>query len=71
VFATLICKAAAPFMEHNSDLAGVPLASNGNFRIDNVLSPAPTTCDSLVLFIRNTANLNWFAAGILTGDDSD
>ena len=70
VFATLICEAAAPFTEHNSDLAGVPLAPNGDFRIDDVLSPAPTTCDSPMLLIRNAANLNWFAAGILTSDDN-
>jgi hypothetical protein len=68
VFATLICEAAAPFTEHNSDLDGVPLEPNGDFRIDDVLSDAPTTCDSPVLLIRNAANLNWFAAGILEQD---
>jgi hypothetical protein len=68
VFATLICEAAAPFTEHNSDLDGVPLDPNGDFRIDDVLSDAPTTCDSPVLLIRNAANLNWFAAGILDED---
>jgi hypothetical protein len=68
VFATLMCEAAAPFTEHNSDLDGVPLEPNGDFRIDDVLSPAPTSCDSPVLLIRNTANLNWFAAGILEQD---
>src|SRR5919109_3492593 len=41
VFATLICEAVAPFTEHNSDLAGVPLEANGDFRIDDVLSRAP------------------------------
>ena len=71
VFATLICEAAAPFTEHNSDLAGVPLAPNGDFTSDDVLSPAPTTCDSPMLLIRNAANLNWFAAGILTSDDNE
>ena len=30
----------------------------------------PTTCDSPMLLIRNAANLNWFAAGILTSDDN-
>lgn len=68
VFATLICEAAAPFTERHSDLAGVPLGPNGNFEIDDVLSPAPTTCASPVLLIRNAANLNWFAAGILDED---
>jgi hypothetical protein len=65
VFATLICEAAAPFTEHNSDLAGVPLAPNGAFQIDDVLSPAPTTCDNPVLLIRSAGSGNWFAAGIL------
>ncbi len=68
VFATLMCEAAAPFTEHHSDLDGVPLEPNGDFRIDDVLSPAPTSCDSPVLLIRNAANLNWFAVGILEQD---
>jgi hypothetical protein len=68
VFATLICESAAPFTEHHSNLGGVPLDPNGDFRIDDVLSDAPTICDSPVLLIRNAANLNWFAAGILDED---
>jgi hypothetical protein len=68
VFATLICEAAAPFTERHSDLAGVPIDPNGDFRSDDVLSPVPTTCESPVLIIRNAANLNWFAAGILKQD---
>jgi hypothetical protein len=68
VFATLICEAVAPFTEHNSNLNGVPLDPNGNFTIDDVLSDAPTTCDSPVLLIRNAANLHWFAAGIPAED---
>jgi hypothetical protein len=68
VFATLICESAPPFTEHNSNPDGVPLGPNGDFRIDDVLSDAPTTCDSPVLLIRNAANLNWFAAGILDED---
>jgi len=71
VFATLICEAAAPFTERNTTLTGVPLAPNGDFRIDDVLTPAPTTCASPMLLIRNAANLNWFAAGILKSDNSD
>jgi hypothetical protein len=70
VFATLICGAVAPFTEHHSNLAGVPLAPNGDFKIDDVLSPAPTTCDSPVLLIRSAASRNWFAAGILESDDN-
>ena len=64
VFATLICDAAAPFASHNTTLTGVPLEPNGDFRIDDVLSPAPPTdCASPVLLIRNVAGA-WFAAGI-------
>ncbi len=64
VFATLICEAAAPFVERNTDLAGVPLELNGDFRIDDLLSPAPEGCASPVLLIRNANGGAWFAAGI-------
>jgi hypothetical protein len=64
VFATLICEAVAPFVERNTELAGVPLESNGDFRIDDLLSPAPEGCASPVLLIRNASNQAWFAAGI-------
>jgi hypothetical protein len=63
VFATLICEAAAPFVERNTNVAGVPLDADGDFRIDDVLSPAPQDCASPVLLIRNTGGV-WFAAGI-------
>jgi len=60
------------FTEHSSNLTGVPLDANGNFSIDDVLSPAPPVpCVSPLLLIRNAANLSWFAAGILESDDSD
>jgi len=65
VFATLFCDATPPFVEHNTTLAGVPLEANGDFRIDDALSPPPPLeCESPVLLIRNAANLAWFAAGI-------
>ena len=65
VFATLICEAAAPFVLHNTTLTGVPLAPNGDFTIEDVLSPPPPTpCASPVLLIRNVAAGAWFAAGI-------
>jgi len=66
VFATLICEAVAPFTQLNTDALGVPLEPNGDFRIDDVLVPAPPdVCDSPVLLIRVTgANPAWFAAGI-------
>jgi hypothetical protein len=69
VFATLICEAAAPFVERNTTFS-VPLGPNGDFRIDDVLSPAPSDCASPVLLIRNTAGV-WFAAGIPKLDDED
>jgi hypothetical protein len=69
VFATLICDAAAPFVERNTDKAGVPLDANGDFRIDDTLDPMPSDCPSPVLLIRNTGGV-WFAAGIpKLGDD--
>jgi hypothetical protein len=66
VFATLICEAVAPFTELSTNAAGVPLDPSGDFRIDDVLVPAPpASCDSPVLLIRVTgANPAWFAAGI-------
>jgi hypothetical protein len=65
VFATLMCEAAAPFLEHNSDLTGVPLAANGDFEIDDVLEPLPPAdCASPVLLIRTAGSGNWFAVGI-------
>jgi hypothetical protein len=68
VFATLICEAVAPFVEHNTTF-NVPLEPNGDFRIDDVLNPVPTDCPSPVLLIRNAGGV-WFAAGIpKLGDD--
>src|SRR5467141_90564 len=66
VFATLICEAVAPFTERSTNAVGVALESDGDFRIDDVLVPAPpAVCDSPVLLIRVTgANPGWFAAGI-------
>jgi hypothetical protein len=66
VFATLICEPTAPFTEHSTNPAGVPLEPNGDFRIDNVLIPVPPAdCVSPVLLIRVVGgNAGWFAAGI-------
>jgi hypothetical protein len=61
VIATLLCGN----VQHSSAAAGVPLEPNGDFRIDDVLSPVPpTVCANPVLLIRNVVNLGWFAAGI-------
>ena len=64
VFATLFC-ANDGNIQHSSTLAGVPLEVNGDFRIDDTLSPAPPNpCTSPVLLIRSAASGSWFAAGI-------
>ena len=65
VFATLICEATPPFTQFSTNTTGVPLAANGDFRIDDVLVPAPpAACDSPVLLIRNAEpHPVWFAAG--------
>jgi hypothetical protein len=61
VFATLFCDSAA----HSTTLTGVPLADNGDFKIDDVLDqPPPADCASPVLLIRTADSGNWFAAGI-------
>ena len=64
VFATLFC-ANDGNIQHSSNLAGVPLEVNGDFRIDDMLSPAPPNpCTSPVLLIRSAGSGSWFAAGI-------
>ena len=63
VFATLFCGNAAHSTE---SVTGVPLEPNGDFRIDDVLSPVPPAeCASPVLLIRTTNGGRWFAAGIV------
>jgi hypothetical protein len=66
VFATLFCGAAGSATAFSSNKTGVPLAANGDFAIDDVLSAAPADpCDTPVLLIRTTGGTNaWFAAGI-------
>ena len=64
VFATLFC-ANDGNVPHSSNPAGVPLDVNGDFRIDDTLSPAPPNpCTNPVLLIRVTGAGSWFAAGI-------
>lgn len=61
VRATLLC-ANDGNVPHDSGL--VPLEANGDFQIEDVLTPLPPTiCVSAVLLIRNPAGA-WFAAGI-------
>jgi hypothetical protein len=65
VIATLICDAAGTQLFTTT--TPVPLAANGNFDIDDMLTPAlplPATCASPVLLIRNGGATVWFAAGI-------
>ena len=64
VIATLFC-ANDGNIQHSSNLAGVPLEVNGDFRIDDTLSPVPPDpCTSPVLLIRSAGSGSWFAAGI-------
>lgn len=66
VFATLFCGPASAATASSSNAAGVALDSEGDFTIDDVLSPLPpSTCGTPVLLIRTTAGAQpWFAAGI-------
>ena len=69
VFATLICENVPTFVQRNTNLAVIPLAANGDFKIDDMLSPPPLPRSSgatPVPLIRSTAgNLTWwFAASI-------
>ena len=66
VFATLFCGPQASATASSSELTGVALDSDGDFTIDDVLTPAPAVpCDSPVLLIRTTSGTRpWFAAGI-------
>jgi hypothetical protein len=71
VFATLICGPLpnGPFTLHSTPLANaVALAPDGDFTINDVLSPAPLDgCDNPVLLIRNVVGV-WFAAAIPLND---
>ena len=61
VFATLICG----LDQHSTTLTGVPLEPDGDFRIDDRLTPVPpAACISPVLLIRTANGGRWFAAGI-------
>jgi hypothetical protein len=66
VFATLFCGPAASATASSSKETGVLLEANGDFSINDVLTPAPSSpCDTPVLLIRSAAGTNnWFAAGI-------
>jgi hypothetical protein len=68
VLATLICQPTAPFTQSSTSSAGVLLPPNGDFEINDMLSPAPPfPCASPMLLILNAANLTWFAVGIPSG----
>jgi hypothetical protein len=66
VFATLFCGPAATATASSSNQLGIALGSDGDFVIDDVLSPMPpASCETPVLLIRTAAGAHhWFAAGI-------
>jgi hypothetical protein len=66
VFATLFCGPAASATSSSSNPGGVALDPDGDFAIDDVLSPLPSTpCETPVLLIQTTGGTHpWFAAGI-------
>ncbi len=71
VHATLFCGAAATATAHNTTTTGVALEADGDFRIDDFLSPPPpANCDTPVLLIRNVGGV-WFAAGIPQTEDTN
>jgi hypothetical protein len=52
-------------VSHTTTVTGVPLEADGDFRIDDTLTPPPPSpCNDPVLLIANPAG-RWFAAGIL------
>ena len=67
VFATLFCGPAASATASSSSTTGVVLDPDGDFSIDDVLSPLPLNpCADPVLLIRATIGSHpWFAAGIV------
>jgi hypothetical protein len=66
VIATLFCGPAATATVSSSNQTGVALESDGDFTIDDVLTPLPpSSCETPVLLIRTAAGAHpWFAAGI-------
>jgi hypothetical protein len=64
VHVTLFCGPAASATAHSSNASGVALQPNGDFAIEDVLTPLPpASCTTPVLLIRNAGGL-WFAAAI-------
>lgn len=67
VFATLFCGPPASATASSTSTTGVALDADGDFSIDDVLSPLPANpCVDPVLLIRATIGSHpWFAAGIV------
>jgi hypothetical protein len=66
VFATLFCGPANASISSSTTQTGVALDQDGDFTIDDLLSPMPpASCETPVLLIRSAAGAHpWFAAGI-------
>jgi hypothetical protein len=66
VFATLVCGSGSTATDSSTNETGVALDSDGDFTINDVLSPLPeSSCDTPALLIRTAAGAHpWFAVGI-------
>ena len=75
VFATLICEVVqAPRLCFRCTARPSLASPRSQRELHHRRCPvagAPDPCANPVLLIRNAANSNWFAAGILKSDDSD
>jgi hypothetical protein len=64
VHLSLFCGTGAATTEHDTTVSGVRLEADGDFAIDDYLSPGLTSaCTTPTLLIRNVGGV-WFAAGI-------
>ena len=69
VHLSLFCGTGAATTEFDTAVSGVKLQADGDFAIDEFLTPAlPTSCTTPTLLIRNVGGA-WFAAGIQKLDD--
>jgi hypothetical protein len=71
VFATLSCSSSPNFALSTTTLTGVAVSPNGDFQINDMLTPTPTfPCASPLLLIQSASNSHWFALGIVSSGNS-